>query len=159
MVVVVIPDGHVGTGNGRQLDGTRETLVTLGVVVLQTDLKLDGLEEVPLLLILRVVEQLLDVLAHSGCSRIISIHHHTYTPIVLSVGIKRQHTDCDLRHGADSLPKELEILMVWLCAEYRVKRSKEGRKSGRAPRWRAARKSVTPLCVWMNLARLGLALP
>lgn len=78
MVVVVIPDGHVGTGNGRQLDGTRETLVTLGVVVLQTDLKLDGLEEVPLLLILRVVEQLLDVLAHSGCSRIISILHSSY---------------------------------------------------------------------------------
>jgi hypothetical protein len=73
-------DGHVGAGNGGQLDGARETLVTLGVVVLQTDLKFDGLEEVSLLLILRVVEQLLDILAHSG--------------------------DCDLRHLADSLPKE-----------------------------------------------------
>lgn len=62
------PDGHVGTRDGRQTDGTGETLVTLGVVVLQTDLKLDGLEEVSLLLILRVVEQLLDILAHSGCS-------------------------------------------------------------------------------------------
>lgn len=86
--MVVIPDGHVGTGNGRQLDGTRETLVTLGVVVLQTDLKLDGLEEVPLLLILRVVEQLLDVLAHSGCSRIISILHHTHIHSVAVAGIK-----------------------------------------------------------------------
>lgn len=62
------PEGHVGTRDGGQADGARETLVTLGVVVLQTDLKLDGLEEVSLLLILRVVEQLLNVLAHSGCS-------------------------------------------------------------------------------------------
>jgi len=61
------PDAHVGTRDRGQLDGAGETLVTLGVVVLQTDLKLDGLEEVPLLLILRVVEQLLDILAHSGC--------------------------------------------------------------------------------------------
>lgn len=60
------PDGHVGTGDGRQTDGTRETLVTLGVVVLQTDLKLNGLEEVTLLLIVRVLQQLLDILAHSG---------------------------------------------------------------------------------------------
>lgn len=67
--MVYAPDGHVGTRDGRQTDGARETLVTLGVVVLQTDLKLDGLEEVPLLLILRVVEQLLNVLAHSGCCR------------------------------------------------------------------------------------------
>lgn len=63
-----VPDGHSGTGNAGQLDGTRETLVTLGVIVLQTDLELDGLEEVPLLLIERVVQQLLDILAHSGCS-------------------------------------------------------------------------------------------
>ena len=62
------PDGHVGTRDGGQTDGARETLVTLGVVVLQTDLELNGLEEIPLLLILRVVEQLLNVLAHSGCS-------------------------------------------------------------------------------------------
>lgn len=62
-----IPDAHVGAGDGGQLDGAGETLVTLGVVVLQTDLKLDGLEEVSLLLILRVVEQLLNILAHSGC--------------------------------------------------------------------------------------------
>lgn len=62
-----VPDGHAGARDGGELDGTRETLVTLGVVVLQTDLELDGLEEVSLLLILRVVEQLLDILAHSGC--------------------------------------------------------------------------------------------
>lgn len=62
------PDGHSGTGNAGKLDGARETLVTLGVIVLQADLQLDGLEEVPLLLIERVVEQLLDILAHSGYS-------------------------------------------------------------------------------------------
>ena len=32
------------------LDGTRETLVTLGIIVLQTDLKLNRLDEVALLL-------------------------------------------------------------------------------------------------------------
>jgi hypothetical protein len=63
------PDGHLRTGDGRQLDGTRETLVTLGVVVLQTDLELNGLGEVTLLLIERVVEKVLDILAHSGCKR------------------------------------------------------------------------------------------
>ena len=60
------PDGHVGAGNAGQLDGARETLVTLGIVVLQADLKLNGLIEVTLLLIERVVEKVLDILAHSG---------------------------------------------------------------------------------------------
>ena len=63
-----IPDAHVRARNGRQLDGARETLVTLGVIVLQTDLKLDGLEEVSLLLVLGVVQKLPDILAHSGYS-------------------------------------------------------------------------------------------
>lgn len=63
------PDGHVGAGDGRQLDGARETLITLGIVVLQADLKLNGLVEVTLLLIERVVEKVLDILAHSGCER------------------------------------------------------------------------------------------
>jgi len=42
-------DGHTRTGNVGKLDGTRETLVTLRVVVLETDLELDGLDEVTLL--------------------------------------------------------------------------------------------------------------
>lgn len=62
------PDGHVGAGNAGQLDGARETLITLGIVVLQADLKLNGLVEVTLLLIERVVEKVLDILAHSGCN-------------------------------------------------------------------------------------------
>lgn len=60
------PDAHVGARDGRQLDSARETLVTLGVIVLQTDLKLNGLEEVTLLLVERVIQHLLDILAHSG---------------------------------------------------------------------------------------------
>jgi hypothetical protein len=36
-------DAHVGAGNGREADGSRETLVTLRVIVLETDLKLDCL--------------------------------------------------------------------------------------------------------------------
>lgn len=59
-------DGHVGAGDGGQLDSAGETLVTLGVIVLETDLELDGLEEVTLLLVQRVVEKLLDILAHAG---------------------------------------------------------------------------------------------
>lgn len=42
-------DGHVGAGHRGQLDGARETLVTLRVIVLETDLELDSLEEVALL--------------------------------------------------------------------------------------------------------------
>jgi len=68
-----VPDGHVGAGDGGELDGAGETLVTLGVVVLQTDLELDGLLEVTLLLIERVVEQVLNILAHTGCEETIAV--------------------------------------------------------------------------------------
>lgn len=64
----VVPDAHVGAGNGRQLDGARETLVTLRVIVLEADLELDGLEEVTLLGVEGVVKQFADVGTHSGCS-------------------------------------------------------------------------------------------
>jgi len=43
--------GHLGAGNVGELDGTRETLITLGIIVLETDLELDGLGELPLLLL------------------------------------------------------------------------------------------------------------
>jgi len=55
-----------GTGNGGELDGSRETLVTLGVVVLEADLELDGLEEVPLLGLVGVLKELLDVRTNAG---------------------------------------------------------------------------------------------
>lgn len=61
-----IPDGHVRTGDVGETDGTAETLVTLGVIVLQSDLKLDRLEEVSLLLIVGVFEERLHIGADSG---------------------------------------------------------------------------------------------
>ena len=51
------------TGKGGELDGSGETLVTLGVVVLEADLEFDRLEEVPLLRLIAVLQQLLHVLA------------------------------------------------------------------------------------------------
>merc|ERR1712080_7928 len=54
-------DGHAGAGDRGQLDGAGETLVTLGVIVLQADLELDGLEEVALLGLLRVLQELADL--------------------------------------------------------------------------------------------------
>jgi hypothetical protein len=40
---------HSGSGNMGQSDGSRESLVPLGVVVLETNLEFDGLDKVPLL--------------------------------------------------------------------------------------------------------------
>ena len=47
-----------------ELDGARETLVALGVVVLETNLELDGLDKVALLLA-GVGEELLDRAPHA----------------------------------------------------------------------------------------------
>ena len=55
-----------GPGDGRQLDGTAETLVTLRVIVLEADLELDGLEEVALLGLGGVLKELLDVGTDAG---------------------------------------------------------------------------------------------
>lgn len=64
---VDVPDGHTGAGDDGELDGSRETLIAHGVVVLEADLELDGLEEVSLLLIEGVFKELLDVTTHTGC--------------------------------------------------------------------------------------------
>ena len=42
-------DCHTGTSNVRELDGTRETLITLGIVVLQTNLEFKCFSELALL--------------------------------------------------------------------------------------------------------------
>ena len=64
-----LPDAHPRPRNLRQTNSSRETLVTQGIIILETDLKLDCLKEVALLLVEGVVEQLLDVRTHSGyCS-------------------------------------------------------------------------------------------
>ena len=38
-------DLHAGAGNVGKLDGTGETLITLGVVILEADLEIDGFHE------------------------------------------------------------------------------------------------------------------
>jgi hypothetical protein len=42
-------DLHVGTGNSGELESTTETLVLCGIIVLKTELELDGLKELALL--------------------------------------------------------------------------------------------------------------
>jgi len=59
-------NAHARTGDGGELDGSRETLVTLGVVVLEADLEFDGLEEVPLLGLVGVLKELLNVRTNAG---------------------------------------------------------------------------------------------
>jgi len=66
--LAVVPDGHVWPRHLGQLDGTRETLITLRIIILEADLEFDGLEEVSLLRVVGVFQKLLDVRAHSGDS-------------------------------------------------------------------------------------------
>lgn len=49
-------DVHAGTGDVGELDGSRETLVPLGVVVLEANLQLDRFDEVALFLAIRFDE-------------------------------------------------------------------------------------------------------
>jgi hypothetical protein len=71
--MVNVPDGHVGAGNNRETDGSRETLVTLRIIVLETDLEFDSFEEVSLLGLRGVLKELLNVCTNTGCGKIISI--------------------------------------------------------------------------------------
>lgn len=59
-------DGHVWAWDDWEFDGSRETLVTLWVVVLESDLQLNGLEEVTLLGVGGVGEELLYLGTDSG---------------------------------------------------------------------------------------------
>ena len=47
------------------LDGAREPLITLGIVVLESNLELNGLNEVALLITIGFTEQLLDGAPHA----------------------------------------------------------------------------------------------
>jgi len=52
IAMLLIPqnaNGELGPGDVTKLDGTGETLFLLGIVVLQINLKFDGLEELPVL--------------------------------------------------------------------------------------------------------------
>ena len=57
-------NGHARAGNSWKFNGSRETLVTLGVVVLETNLKFDGLYEVAVIVLGRL-EKLLDGTPHA----------------------------------------------------------------------------------------------
>lgn len=98
--VVNLPDAHSWAGDNWETDGSRETLVTLRIIILEADLEFDGFEEVSLLGFERVLEETLDVGTHSGCgARNVSIRP-------LHLGRWHKRTDCDFRHD-DSLPVEL----------------------------------------------------
>lgn len=64
-----IPDAHVGARNRGQLDGAGETLVTLRIIVLESDLELDGLEKVTLLLLIGVLQELVDLRPDVGYTK------------------------------------------------------------------------------------------
>jgi len=56
---------HTRTRDIGKLDGSRETLIPLGVVVLETNLELDGLDEVALLLAVGIGKEFLDGAPHA----------------------------------------------------------------------------------------------
>jgi hypothetical protein len=63
------PDGHVWSGNDREANGSRETLVTLRIIVLEADLEFDGFEKVSLLGLRGVLEELLNVKTNTRCGK------------------------------------------------------------------------------------------
>lgn len=104
----IVPDGHVWAWNLWEADGSRETLISLWVVVLETNLELDGLQEVTLLGLEGVVQELLNVGTHSGCKEESSASGsfglsqsaglaQMNARIAGFVRIRAQHTDRDLR--------------------------------------------------------------
>jgi hypothetical protein len=58
-------DRHPWPGHVGEFDGSRETLIPLGIVVLQTDLQLDRLDKVAPLLAIGICEHLLDAASHA----------------------------------------------------------------------------------------------
>jgi len=66
MLVTENADAHSRAGNDWETNGSGETLVTLGIIVLEADLEFDGFEEVSLLGLERVLEERLDVVEWMG---------------------------------------------------------------------------------------------
>jgi hypothetical protein len=58
---------HLGTRNVGQTDGTRETLISLGIVVLETNLELNGFSEFSGLLLGRSGQETSDKFTDSRC--------------------------------------------------------------------------------------------
>jgi hypothetical protein len=59
-------DGHSRTRNTGEFDSSRETLVTLRIIILEADLELNGLQKVPLLGVVGIVQEFLYVRTHTG---------------------------------------------------------------------------------------------
>lgn len=101
-----VPDAHVWAWDLWKTDGSRETLISLWVVVLETNLELDGLQKVALLGLEGVVQELLNVGAHSGCkeessaNRSFALSWSAANCALMRLwlaSILRVHTDRDLR--------------------------------------------------------------
>jgi hypothetical protein len=75
VAIADVPDAHSRAGNDWETNGSGETLVTLGIIVLEADLEFDGFEEVSLLGLERVLEERLDVGTHSGCGKLSAFIH------------------------------------------------------------------------------------
>lgn len=71
-IYIVIPQRHIRAGNRRQPDGARETLVTLGVIVLQANLKFDSFQEVALLGLIGVLQELRDLRPDISCESLLA---------------------------------------------------------------------------------------
>jgi hypothetical protein len=103
MLVTEDANGHVRARDVRELDGARETLITLGIIVLQANLQLDGLEEVALLGVLGVIEELL---------RIKLILRTIISKLCTNLDILSNAGDRDFRH-CDGLPEDFLGMRVF----------------------------------------------
>lgn len=112
--------------HGRWFGASRfergHTLVTLGVIVLQADLELDGLQEVALLGVVAVVEELSDILTHTGCTEncqffVLSIESARESPLgSLSAYRRRSWTFCRLPVDISSIGEVFASLLMFGCS-------------------------------------------
>ena len=65
-------DHELRSGDVGKSDGTSESLILLGVVVLESDLELNGLDELSLLLL--VLEDSLEAFSDLGLGKVLSQH-------------------------------------------------------------------------------------
>ena len=61
-----LPNGHARSWYSWELDCPGKSFVSLWIIILEPNLEFDRLKEVPLLLVLRIIEQICYIRAHSG---------------------------------------------------------------------------------------------
>jgi hypothetical protein len=99
------PDAHIWARDLWKLDSSAETLITLGIIVLEADLELDGLQEISLLGVVAVVQQL-----PVGGTSVLRFNHGLTSEGFRWCSLLHVCThsgDRDLGHLDNSLPKEL----------------------------------------------------